>query len=155
MNFFFFFFFLKFSIGTKWSWSINGKRKYTKFIESCAHSCKGHKSKTIPILNKMGTSQIWWFCGWLSITPSFFQHFINPGNHLITYSRFQSIILQPFPSLLLLQCYLFQKRWRTPIISVYISSFDLPSIFMSKVPLIQKAGNLFELTKYVKNAVEE
>ena len=43
----------------------------------------------------------WCSCGWLSITPSFSQRFIDHRNHWITYTRFHLIVLRPFPSLLL------------------------------------------------------
>ena len=81
--------FWKFSIGTKLSWSVNGKRKYRKSIKNCARICNSQL-----IFCKMGTFQILYSCGCLSITPSF-------SNHSITYSRLLWIVLWTFPSLLI------------------------------------------------------
>ena len=93
--------FWKFRLSIKWSWSVNGKRKYRKLVKSCAHTRNSYMSKTIPIFIKMGAFQSWCSCGWLSITPSFSQRFINHCKNSITYSRLHSIVLRPFPSLLL------------------------------------------------------
>ena len=88
--------FWKFSIGTKWSWSVNRKRKYRKFVKNCARICNSQL-----VFCKLGTFQIWCSCGWLSITPSFSQRFIDPRNHSIIYSRLPLIVLRTFPWLLL------------------------------------------------------
>ena len=84
------------SIGTRWYWIVNAKRKFWTFVKSWAHTCNSHTH----FLTKR-TFQSWCSWGWLTITLSFFPT-LHPSSQpfihlfLSPFSR-----LRPFSSLLL------------------------------------------------------